>query len=171
MSAAPSWPLISSPVRASLPKRDLHRPRVEFRYISKTWKLLSGFKSLIEAPDLQNAKRRAGASLHPPVTTSSSRTEKARNCLSPNGLRRNAAVPATNRVFVLPPRYGTAIVEIRGGNPSNPHTFLCTQRAPGSPPLLRSRIALGFASLVRNGIEASALTSIPPWRQPFRAGP
>jgi hypothetical protein len=29
-------------------------------------------------------------------------------------LRRNAAVPATNRVFVLPSRYGMAIVEIRG---------------------------------------------------------
>jgi hypothetical protein len=49
-----------------------------------------------------------------PSNCFSSRTEKARNCLSPNGLRRNVAVPAVNRVFLLPPRYGMAILEIRG---------------------------------------------------------
>src|ERR1700738_4540047 len=40
-----------------------------------------------------------GAKPHPPVTTIDSRTEKARNCLSPNGLRRNAAVPAASPCF------------------------------------------------------------------------
>src|SRR5450631_4261983 len=56
-----------------------------------------------------------------------SRTEKARNCLSPNGLRRTAAVPAANRAFVLPSRYGMAIVEIRGVAPRIP-THSCVQR-------------------------------------------
>jgi hypothetical protein len=40
--------------------------------------------------------------------------KKPEICLSPNGLRRNVAVPTANRVFVLPSRYGMAIVEIRG---------------------------------------------------------
>src|SRR5450631_161534 len=61
-----------------------------------------------------------------------SRTEKARNCLSPNGTHRNAAVPAANRAFVLPSRYGMAIVEIRGVN-HQISTHFCVQRGRDDP--------------------------------------
>src|SRR4030081_922326 len=46
MSAAPSWPLISSPVRANLPRRDGHPPRVEFRSVFLIWKPVPRIKIL-----------------------------------------------------------------------------------------------------------------------------
>jgi len=58
--------------------------------------------------------------------------KKPEIALSPNGTHRNAAVPAANRAFVLPPRYGMAIVEIRGVSQRIP-THSCVQRAPGYP--------------------------------------
>src|SRR3974390_1683576 len=58
-----------------------------------------------------------------------SRTAKARNCLSPNGLRRNVTVPTANRAFVLPPQYGRAIVELRGETSRIP-THFCGRRGP-----------------------------------------
>src|ERR1700721_645706 len=106
---------------------------------------MSGLKSLIGAPDFQNAKRRAGR-LTAPARPNLPRygLKKPEICLSPNGLRRNAAVPAANPVF-------RAALPIWGGNrgdsrgdPANLHTFLCiTCAGPFCRPtsVLRSRIA------------------------------
>ena len=112
-----------APEGRTFPKRDCHRPRVEFRHSSFAQLALSVRTEILNRSirTLKNAKRRTGRSERTrPSKTVSSRTAKARNCLSPNGLRRNLAVPAASRAFVLPPRYGMAIVEIRGVTPPIP---------------------------------------------------
>src|SRR5207248_382786 len=68
-----------------------------------------------------------------PSKLASLRTEKARNCLSPNGLRRGPPKGSqTDRAFVLPSRYGIAIVEIRGVAPPIP-TLSCVAGAGVEP--------------------------------------
>jgi hypothetical protein len=77
----------------------------------------------------QNAKRRAGRLSAPARRThffyGPKKPEIA--CL-PTAYAETLAFPPSNRAFVLPPRYGMTIVEIRELVPTNPHTFLCTTR-------------------------------------------
>src|SRR6185437_5149295 len=91
----------------------------------------------------------------------SSRTEKARNCLSPNGLRGNAAVPFANRAFVLPSRYGMAIVEIRGVTLRIP-TQSCVQPGPdGTRPGRRRLLQFDLrAGLLELGLDLVGLVLV-----------
>src|SRR6202011_940585 len=71
------------------------------------------------------------------------------------------AAPASSRAFVLPSRYGMAIMEIRGASPRIP-THFCVRRTPGQPrrtPFAwsRSRAATGFARLLQLDLGASLL--------------
>src|SRR5712671_2258714 len=88
---------------------------------------MSGFYSWTRRCDLQNAKRRAKqvccfARLNHP----SYGPKKPEICLSPNGLRRNVAVPTAKPCFrAAAPIWDGNRGDSRG-NPANPHTILCT---------------------------------------------
>src|SRR5215467_9101107 len=131
MSAAPSWPLVSS-----LPARErtfritvATVARVEFRSISRPKAQFQGASPEFVLQTLKTQNDARGAETHPPVQTMSSRTAKARNCPSPDGLMgRSAGLPATNRAFVLATQYGLTIPEIRGASPRF-STLFCVQRA------------------------------------------
>src|SRR3974377_521774 len=118
MFAAPSWPLIAPPVSSSGPSemRPPSRSRVE---TGVRFRLTSQGK---EAGRLRTQKNVRGAKLHPPRQIVPLRTAKARNCFisqrSAGGLLTDS--PDRPRLFVLPPRYRVAIVEIRGLNPQIP---------------------------------------------------
>ena len=135
MSAAPSWPLISSPFKgARLPKRDCRHARIVFRSISKAGGALQGPLSpefVLQTFKTQNDVR--GADAHPPVRSISSRTAKARNCLiSQRLVERHATAPTARRAFVLPSRYGMTIVKNREESPRIP-THFRVLRALGRP--------------------------------------
>src|SRR4029079_15766964 len=93
------------PSGANLPKRDWHRPRVKFRPFRRPGSSFQEENPESRHQTLKTQKDARGASTHPPVRTIVSRTAKARNCLSPNGLPRNAAVPPAHRAFVLAAPY------------------------------------------------------------------
>src|SRR6185437_10707918 len=135
MSAAPSWPLVSSPFKgASPPDRDCHRPRVECRSASKAQSPFSGGLSpefVLLASKTQNDAR--GAKVSP-----ARHNHLITDCKSPKLLisqqlaKRSRRPLNANRPFVLPPPYGTTLVEIRGLSPQIP-THFRVRRAPGGP--------------------------------------
>src|SRR4051812_25333786 len=119
MSAAPSWPLISSPGGANLPKQRLAPPfRVEFRSISKAGSSERGTKtSQICSSDRQNAKRRARREDAP-----ARHNHLVTDCKSPKlpisqRLTDGDVTPPINRLFLLSTQYGLTIAEIRGASP------------------------------------------------------
>src|SRR5215831_15661622 len=126
MSAAPSWPLVSS-----LPPRErtfrttvATVPRVEFRSISRPEAHFQGASPEFVLQTFKTQNDARGAKTHPPVQTMSSRTAKARNCPSPDGLMgRSAGLPAINRAFVLATQYGLTILKNRGVSPRSPTLF------------------------------------------------
>jgi len=135
MSAAPSWPLVSSLPLGNEPsgKRLPPSPGLNFDPFRgrKPNSRDSSPEFVLQTFKTQNDAR--GAETHPPVQTMSSRTAKARNCPSPDGLMgRNAGLLTTNRAFVLPTRYGLTSPEFRGASPRFP-THFCVQRATGQP--------------------------------------
>src|SRR5947209_4727116 len=150
MSAAPSWPLISPPGGTDLPERDCGRPRVEFRSISRAGRPLQEPKRpefVLQTTKTQNDVR--GAKARPPVRTISSRTAKARNCLSPNGLRRETPpLPPLPAFRAAGPIWDDNSRDSRGKPPSF-HTFLCFSCA-GLSPLHVSRGNSGTGNQYRN---------------------
>src|SRR5882757_3058027 len=88
---------------------------------------MSGSYSLTRLCDLQNAKRRAKqVSRFARLNHPSYGLKKPEICLSPNGLRRNVAVPAVKPCFhAAAPIWDGNRGDSRG-NPANPHTILCT---------------------------------------------
>jgi hypothetical protein len=134
MSAAPSWPLVSSlPKERTFRKTVATVSRVEFRSISrpKAQFQAASPEFVLQTFKTQNDAR--GAETHPPVQTMSSRTAKARNCPSPNGLMgRNAGLLTTNRAFVLATPYGLTIPKNREASPRFP-TLFCVRRATSEP--------------------------------------
>src|ERR1700742_390625 len=104
--------IVASRYRRPLPKRHFQGaavavPRVEFRSISRAGRPSSGPDGpdfVLQTFKTQNDAR--GDLIAPPVRIISLRLAKARNCLSPNDLRRNTRLSNARRAFVLPPRYG-----------------------------------------------------------------
>jgi hypothetical protein len=103
------------PSGANLPKRDCHRPRVEFSTRFEALKPHVRILILNWRARLSKRKTTRGAlDRTRPSKPASSRTEKARNLLVSQRLTPKRRRSAANRAFVLPSRYGMAIVEIRG---------------------------------------------------------
>src|SRR3954447_3660609 len=140
-------------------------------------------------PSERKTTREAGLLLRP-SQPSVLRTEKARNLPISQRLNRDTSpFPPLSRAFVLPSRYGMAIVEIRGVFPQIP-TQSCVQLTPSRPgltghPRLSSFVMAGLdpghprlgwrrspdrarLRLACPGMELkeASLTSIPPWRRP-----
>lgn len=125
MSAAPSWPLISSPALGA-PSRTRLPPLPGLNFSNPFW----GTENPVSGRHVLNlffrpSKRKTtrGAHRHArPSQRSSSRTAKARNSLLSQRLTGKSGIPA-HRAFVLPTRYGATIVEIRGAHPQIPTHF------------------------------------------------
>src|ERR1700744_1043527 len=116
MSAAPSWPLVIVTLfRGDTSEvRPQPSPGLNFDPFREPEDRLSGPVGpdfVLQTFKTQNDAR--GDLIAPPVEIISLRLAKPRNCLSPNALRRNPRLSAACRAFVLPPRYGMTIVEIR----------------------------------------------------------
>src|SRR6201746_1952940 len=76
---------------------------------------MSGFYSQTRPCDLQNAKRRAKQIPASPVSTIRFTDRKSpKFAYLPTAYAETLPSPPPNRAFVLPSRYGMAIVEIRG---------------------------------------------------------
>src|ERR1700742_3117525 len=139
MSAAPSWPLVSSPPEGEASGHDCHRPRVEFRSISQGCERIFRIQvlNLFYRPSKRKMPRGAHNRSRPskPVL---SRTEKARNRLSPNGLRRERRRSPHRPYFrAAVPIWDDTRRDSRGKLP-NPHTFLCTTRSGWNQIVFRS---------------------------------
>lgn len=125
MSAAPSWPLISSPALGA-PSRTRLPPLPGLNFSNPFW----GTENPVSGRHVLNlffrpSKRKTtrGAHRHArPSQRSSSRTAKARNSLLSQRLTGKSGIPA-HRAFVLSNRYGATIVEIRGVRPQIPTHF------------------------------------------------
>src|SRR6185437_4713421 len=134
MSAAPSWPLVSSPLEGEASGHDCHRPRVEFRPISPGCERIFRIKvlNLFYRPSKRKMTRGAHSRSRPskPVL---SRTAKARNRLSPNGLRREPRCSPHRPCFrAAIPIWDSNRRDSRDKLPSL-HTFLCTTRVRVEP--------------------------------------
>jgi hypothetical protein len=135
MSAAPSWPLISSPFKGA------HLPSaiaVTSGCISNHFegrKLDSG-QLLVLNLFFRPLKRKTtcGAQMrNRPSDPSLHGLQKPEIAQSPNGSAEgNAAAPNARRAFVLPPPYGMTIAENREASPRIP-THFRVPRAPGRP--------------------------------------
>src|ERR1700704_4682549 len=133
MSAAPSWPLISSPVGANLPKRDWHRPRVEFRHIPNSEARCQVFILRPNVATFRTQNDVRSRSTASPVSTIRLTDRKSpKFAYLPTAYAETLPSPPPNRAFVLPPRYGMAIVEIRGVSRRIP-TQSCVQRTRVTP--------------------------------------
>src|SRR5262249_20146622 len=125
MSAAPSWPLISSPALGA-PSGTRLPPLPGLNFSNPFWGVgnsVSGVNvlNLFFRPSKRKTTR--GALLRArPSQRSSSRTAKARNSLLSQRLTGKSGIPA-HRAFVLSTRYGATIVQIRGLNPQIPTLF------------------------------------------------
>src|SRR3954467_7391172 len=145
MSAAPSWPLISSPAPGApsgtrlppLPGLNFFEPALGVRNSVSGCHVLN----LFFKPSKRKTTRGAHGHARPSLR-SLSRTAKARNSLLSQRLTGKYDIPA-HRAFVLSTRYGATIVQIRGVNPPIP-TLFRVRPAPGRsvarllhpPPLL-----------------------------------
>src|SRR5271165_184213 len=164
MSAAPSWPLISSPLWGEPSEaRFSHRPRVEFSTRPEASK--PNFRILILTSSVKFSERkttRGALDRTRPSNLASSRTEKARNCLSPNGLRRKRRRSRRQPCFrAAAPIWDGNRGDSRG-KPTNPHTFLCTAR--GGLPHLHAVFHLPVMAGLDPAIHVSG------GRSPDRAG-
>src|SRR4051794_30034114 len=135
MSAAPSWPLV---IVALLTGRHFRAaataaPGLNFDPFQAPEDRISGpFGPDFVLQTLKTQNDARGDLIAPPVRIISLRLAKARNCLSPNDLRRNTRLSAARRAFVLPPRYGVTIMVIRGVNHRIP-THFRVRPASGHP--------------------------------------
>src|SRR5215471_6133004 len=133
MSAAPSWPLISSPALGA-PSGTRLPPLPGLNFSNPFWwvgSAISDAKVLNCSSDLQNAKRRAGRRSAPARHNHDIHgLQKPEIACSPNGLQETA--PSHRRAFVLSLRYGAIIVEIRGASPQIP-TLFRVRPASGCP--------------------------------------
>src|ERR1700722_4552811 len=144
------------PSGANLPKRDCHRPRVEFRHALETLKPHVRILILNWRARLSKRKTTRGALERTrPSKPASSRTEKARNLPVSQRLSKKRRRSRRQPCF-------RAAVPIWDGNrgdsrgdPSNLHTFLCIMWVGFCRPtsVLQSWVALGRASLIRDFAE------------------
>ncbi len=196
MSAAPSWPLVIVALFRGEPSkaRFAAAPGFEFSSVFGSEAQFQGAQvlNLFFIPSKRKTTRGALDRTRP-SDRSHCGLQKPEIAYSPNDLMRQRRRPSPSRVFVLPPRYGVTIVEIRGSSPRIPtnfrvrpaprHSFckpsygrpgksakrVFTQMA-GLPRVLatRSRVSLRSPGME---LKQASLTSIPPSRQPSRAGP
>jgi len=126
MSAAPSWPLISSPGGANLPKQRLPPPSGlnfdPFRRPKAQNVEQKRPRSVLQTTKTQNDAR--GARTHPLVRTISLRTAKARNCQSPDGLRVETPLPRSTGFSCCQPNMGRRSPRFEGEAPRSPHIFV-----------------------------------------------
>jgi hypothetical protein len=138
MSAAPSWPLvIVAPSREASLRSAILRvapglnfdpfPRPEGR-IRRAFVLSSFFRPSKRKTTRGATKVTPARQIH---LVTDCKSPKLPNLPTAYGRKRRRS-PTTNRAFVLPPRYGAAIMEIRGTSPRIP-TLFCVRRPPGLP--------------------------------------
>src|SRR5690242_8424860 len=126
MSAAPSWPLIASPGGANLPKQRLPPPSGlnfdPFRRPKAQNTERKRPRSVPQTTKTQNDAR--GARTHPLVRTITSRTAKARNCLSPDGSRTETPLRRPTGFSCCQPNMGRRYPRFEGEAPRSPHFFV-----------------------------------------------
>ena len=206
MSAAPSWPLISSPLRGEPSGARLPSPpgliSIHFKGQKRNFRGLKP-ESVLPTFKTQNDARGASNRTRPskPLLHGLQKPEIAYLPTACEGKRHSRRPP---RFRAATPIWGNNRRDSRG-QPANPHTFPCMTHS-GSPLLHASCLRwLGLSAaipvfgrpiplLVMAGpdpaihvvggavpgsrsacpgmeLTQAALTSIPPSRQPFRAGP
>ena len=133
MSAAPSWPLICVALEGRT-FRSATCIALGLNWI-RSDRSEPKFQGFCPEFVLQTFKTQNDARAHNrtrPSQLFGSRTEKARNLTVSQRLTSGTRRPAADRVFLLPTRYGLAIVEIRGLSPRIP-THFRVRPAPGCP--------------------------------------
>src|SRR6266567_2079818 len=127
MSAAPSWPLISSPALGA-PSGTRLPPLPGLNFSNPLWGPKIQFQAVMSricSSDLQNAKRRAGRIGTPARHNDCLHgLQKPEIACSPNGLQ-GLWHPCPPRFRAVDPIWGDNSGDSRG-IPSNPHTFSCS---------------------------------------------